>query len=125
MRRLPAGLSARVGRGLGLRDAVAMRPLTMLLPPRRAQAQSPIWRTRQHLWRKSPPRPGYLSSMHLTVRPSERRPPMRVAILLAAAVLSAVPALAAQREVHLRQDVKLQGSVIPAGIYTLRWKDDG
>jgi len=50
---------------------------------------------------------------------------MRVAILLITAVLSTVPALAAQREVHLRQDVKLQGSVIPAGIYTLRWKDDG
>ena len=50
---------------------------------------------------------------------------MRVATLLAAAVLSAVPVLAAHREVHLRQDVKLQGSVIPAGTYTLRWKDEG
>ena len=44
---------------------------------------------------------------------------MRVATLLAAAVLSAVPVLAAHREVHLRQDVKLQGSVIPAGILPL------
>ena len=49
---------------------------------------------------------------------------MRV-ILLAAALLSAAPALAAHREVRLSHDVKLQGSVIPAGEYTLQWKDEG
>ena len=49
---------------------------------------------------------------------------MKVAALLAAALLS-VPALAAHREVRLGQDVKLQGHVIPAGIYSLQWKDDG
>src|SRR5512145_1059568 len=51
---------------------------------------------------------------------------MRAATLIAAALLStALPALAANREVTLRQEVKLQGNVIPAGVYTLRWKDDG
>ncbi|HEX5042919.1 MAG TPA: hypothetical protein VFV75_08435 [Candidatus Polarisedimenticolaceae bacterium] len=50
---------------------------------------------------------------------------MRVAILFAAALLSAAPALAAHREVRLRNDVKLQGNVIPAGEYTLQWKDEG
>jgi len=50
---------------------------------------------------------------------------MRVATLLAAALLSAVPALAAHREVRLNHDVKLQGNVIPAGIYTLQWTDEG
>jgi hypothetical protein len=43
----------------------------------------------------------------------------------AVALVSAFPALAGNREVRLRQEVKLQGSVIPAGIYTLRWRDDG
>src|SRR5262245_9355358 len=102
-----------------------MRAFTMRLGRSGAQAERTTWRTRQHLWRKSSSGLGYLENMLLTVRPSERRPPMRVAILLAAAVLAAAPALAAHREVHLRQDVKLQGSVIPAGVYTLRWKDDG
>jgi len=50
---------------------------------------------------------------------------MRVATLLAAALLSAAPALAAHREVRLSHDVKLQGNVIPAGEYTLQWKDEG
>ena len=50
---------------------------------------------------------------------------MRVATLLAAALLSAAPALAAHREVRLSHDVKLQGNVIPAGEYTLRWEDEG
>ena len=50
---------------------------------------------------------------------------MKVAILLAATLLSAAPALAAHREVRLSHDVKLQGNVIPAGIYTLQWKDEG
>jgi len=43
----------------------------------------------------------------------------------AVALLSVFPALAGHREVRLNQEVKLQGAVIPAGIYTLRWKDDG
>ena len=50
---------------------------------------------------------------------------MRVTTLLAAALLSAAPALAAHREVRLSHDVKLQGNVIPAGEYTLQWKDEG
>jgi hypothetical protein len=51
---------------------------------------------------------------------------MKTATLLVAALLStALPAFAANREVTLRQEVKLQGNVIPAGVYTLRWKDDG
>ena len=32
---------------------------------------------------------------------------------------------AGAREVTLRHDVKLQGNVIPAGVYTLHWEDDG
>jgi hypothetical protein len=46
-------------------------------------------------------------------------------VLVAATFLSTLPALAGNREIRLRQEVKLQGNVIPAGIYTLRWKDDG
>src|SRR4029078_7715500 len=63
--------------------------------------------------------------MLLTVRPSGKEIPMRVATLLAAALLSAAPALAAHREVRLNHDVRLQGNVIPAGEYTLQWKDEG
>jgi hypothetical protein len=50
---------------------------------------------------------------------------MRIAALLAAALLSVPSALAAHREVRLGHDVKFQGHVIPAGIYSLQWKDDG
>jgi hypothetical protein len=48
------------------------------------------------------------------------------AVALAAAGLVATsPALAGSREVRLSHDVTLQGTVIPAGTYTLKWKDDG
>lgn len=47
------------------------------------------------------------------------------AAIAAAGLLAVSPAIAGSREVRLSQDVKLQGTVIPAGTYTLRWKDDG
>jgi hypothetical protein len=50
---------------------------------------------------------------------------MKSAAMLAAALLSVSSAFAAHREVRLAQEVKLQGNVIPAGIYTLQWKDEG